>query len=583
MKRKIRATIALCLAAAAVYASAQAVLANETEDSAFYSDVNSTSYAWAVDYVDDITRKQIATGVGNNKFAPGSTIKRCDFIIFVDKTFNLSPANQMAVAFSDVNSSAYYAQSAINAKAAGIVKDSSFYPEISITRQDAMLYIYRALNVKNYVGNNASSDLSAFSDAAQVKAGETEIAVATLHNIGVIAGDDGRIKPNDTMTRAEMAVVFSKVSDYVDEVKKEQAAQKEADTEQTSEAVVDDTKISGGTVTEAIEVEDKDMFISDAAIGVANQSKPAVSVKNGSVIIKDSSVRTTGYSAVNVSTNGAAKLVDTTVKANGSSAVKVSDNGEVEIEGGSVKEDGDIVANGMVRISGGSVDISNGALVKGDVSSAVSMLNGTELTVGSGSVLKSNSDKGTIKISAVTGEDDFLTDDVNDKSATIGIMDSTIENNAKNGTVFLLEDGNAVVNLENSTVKGTYLCDIYTENAFKSTGNDITFNLENQTVEGDIKVNNLTAVTLNVGKNSSYKGSVNANNESDSVDIYVDDSATLEFTGTCCFNKFVINDTTMNNIIGNGHYIYYDGGDPDNSNLDRKTYDLVNGGQLIPY
>ena len=69
----------------------------------------------------------------------------------------------------------------------------------SITRAEAMTILGR-LQAKGY----PETALSSFSDAASIPAW-AQSHVATLVGLQVVSGSDGKLRPNDTVTRAEVA------------------------------------------------------------------------------------------------------------------------------------------------------------------------------------------------------------------------------------------------------------------------------------------------------------------------------------------------------------------------------------------
>jgi hypothetical protein len=580
MKKNFKSLLAVLLAVAASGSVVSAADTSSTIKSRFFSDVNEDSYAWAIDYIDDIADRQIASGVGNGLFSPAATITRADFMVFVDKTFNLPQGSYISVNFSDVYGSEYYAQSAINAKASGIVTTDSLLPLISITRQDAMLYIYRALNKFGYVGNNASSDLSAFADASEVNGGETEIAIATLAKMGIVSGDNGNIKPKATMSRAEMAVVFSKVCSYMDnhkssiETAKEQAKQEE---QAKQDEELSNGNITGGSVSTAIEADGNDVNISNATVNIASQSTPALSVKNGTLTVNDTSIDSTGYSAVSVGSLGNALLNGVKATVSGSSALKVADGGSATVKSSTLTDNGEVVTKGVIQLTDGKVTLSDGTKVNGGESPAIGTTNGTKISVGRGVELNSDNTQGTV-IVTTDGTGD------NTETATISVTGATLTNNTTKGSLFYFKDANAVISLtESKLVSDIFLSTPSTVKTTQQKGSNITVNIDDQEVEGDIIVDSLTSVVLNIGKNGHYTGTVNAKGDSTAVDLYLDKDGELDITSLSCFNKFVVEDETLNNIKSHGAIVYYDANDSANEYLQGKTYDFVDGGQLIPY
>ncbi len=184
--------------------------------SRYFSDVTG-NYSWAVLYVDTLYSTSVITGDaasdGTKHYNPGTAITRGDFMLYLSKALNLSSAS-VSGNFSDVPAGSYYYDAIAAAKALGIAQGSNnkFYPNSTITREDAMVLALRALNISgNSVGTGNTSDLTKYPDNASVSSYAKE-AVATLIKSGIITGSsDGRIYPKNTITRAESAAMIYRI------------------------------------------------------------------------------------------------------------------------------------------------------------------------------------------------------------------------------------------------------------------------------------------------------------------------------------------------------------------------------------
>ena len=115
-------------------------------------------------------------------------------------------------AFSDVQPTAYYAQAVAIAKELGIAsgfEDNTFKPGSSISRQDMMILTAKALKAagKPSVG---SGNLASYSDAASISTYAVD-SVASLVESGIVNGKGGKIAPTESLTRAEAAVILSRI------------------------------------------------------------------------------------------------------------------------------------------------------------------------------------------------------------------------------------------------------------------------------------------------------------------------------------------------------------------------------------
>ena len=109
----------------------------------------------------------------------------------------------------------YYAEAIRTARALGIAEgypDGGFHPGAPVTRQDAMVFLQRALQAAGWsLGGGSSSTLSAFPDGGSV-ASYAQSAVAVMVEYGVLTGTPaGTLNPYGSLSRAEMAVVLARV------------------------------------------------------------------------------------------------------------------------------------------------------------------------------------------------------------------------------------------------------------------------------------------------------------------------------------------------------------------------------------
>lgn len=169
-------------------------------------------YDWAAEAINGLSEKEIIKGTGPNTFSPGRQISRADFAILLVRAFELKDAP--AENFADVTPDDYFAAELAVAKAAGIgqgIGNNRFNPRGEITRQDMMVMLARAMDAQGRALSEADAGaLSEFADGAQVAAYARD-AVARLVADGVIAGDNGRIRPLDHATRAETAVMLGRI------------------------------------------------------------------------------------------------------------------------------------------------------------------------------------------------------------------------------------------------------------------------------------------------------------------------------------------------------------------------------------
>ena len=169
------------------------------------------NYGWAAPGVEFLAHYGITTGTGTGAtFSPADQLTRCDYLLMLVRTFGFTAAGTDN--FSDVPAGSYYASALATAKALGIAQaeaGNTFRPTAPVTREDAMVFLYRAMQKANRTVPNAyDSYLTRFPDGASV-ATDARPAMAAMAQAGVIKGDQvGRLNPQGTLTRAEMAVIL---------------------------------------------------------------------------------------------------------------------------------------------------------------------------------------------------------------------------------------------------------------------------------------------------------------------------------------------------------------------------------------
>lgn len=121
--------------------------------------------------------------------------------------------NAFAENFSDVPYNSYYYNAIGSAKAAGIAQcnGETFSPENFITRQGLITLAYRAFLGKGYISSTEDlSCLDIFADSASI-ASYAVAPMASMVSAGIIQGSDGNVNPLGFATRAEVAVMCSRL------------------------------------------------------------------------------------------------------------------------------------------------------------------------------------------------------------------------------------------------------------------------------------------------------------------------------------------------------------------------------------
>ena len=180
-------------------------------DSIRFTDLS--NHAWAADAINELAADGIIKGTSGGTFSPANNITRADFALLLVRAFKLESDNTEN--FADVSASDYFASELAIARNNGIISgigDNKFAPRNTITRQDMMVIVYRALQKSgvefDIYDEPQYPDYDTVSDYA-------EKAVSALISAGLVNGKNGRIAPTDYTTRAEVAVLIKRILDYI--------------------------------------------------------------------------------------------------------------------------------------------------------------------------------------------------------------------------------------------------------------------------------------------------------------------------------------------------------------------------------
>lgn len=114
----------------------------------------------------------------------------------------------------------------------------------------------------------------------------------------------------------------------------------------------------------------------------------------------------------------------------------------------------------------------------------------------------------------------------------------------------------------------------------------VTFTADGETLEGGISADSTSTISTTLQNNTTLTGSVNSANTASSTTLTLDASSNWILTAdsylTSIANSAGISGTTVTNITGNGHNVYYNSSKSVNTYLGGLTYSLLGGGYLLP-
>ena len=142
----------------------------------------------------------------------------------------------------------------------------------------------------------------------------------------------------------------------------------------------------------------------------------------------------------------------------------------------------------------------------------------------------------------------------------------TIDKNSSYYTkvpMFFITNTDAVINLENTKLEygsNTLISEKGTSEwgTSGSNGGNLTLNATNQTLTGNIEIDKISTLDLNLSS-SNYKGTINKDNTAKNIKVTLDKSSKLILTSDSYITELNNEDTTYSNIDFNGYKLYVNG------------------------
>lgn len=167
---------------------------------------------------------KLMDGVTDDSIAPNANITRAQMATIIVRAFGATEKSDAK--FNDVAADAWYADSVSIAAKMGAFEgddDNNFNPENNITFQETYTVLSRMFGFEPYATKNGmvsdadASVLDKFSDKDQIADWAKNYAKYIVGN-GGWQGIGGKLKPTDTVTRGEFAMLMNAiVKTYVDE------------------------------------------------------------------------------------------------------------------------------------------------------------------------------------------------------------------------------------------------------------------------------------------------------------------------------------------------------------------------------
>ena len=155
-----------------------------------------------------------------------------------------------------------------------------------------------------------------------------------------------------------------------------------------------------------------------------------------------------------------------------------------------------------------------------------------------------------------------MSGDAKEGGSSFTAKDSTITTNK--GDSFYVTNTTATINLENNIIVNNDSTGYFLRSKADSWGNsgsnggNVNLNLTKQQVIGNIYIDNISTLVMNMNE-SSFEGAINTDNTAKSITLKLDSSSSIKLTGDSYVTSLEDDDTTYSNIDFNGYKLYVNG------------------------
>ncbi len=299
------------------------------------------------------------------------------------------------------------------------------------------------------------------------------------------------------------------------------------------------------------------------------------SVKNGNgvfsygtgttVNISDSTIRTTGDCSGGIQTTGGgttnASNLDVETQGNSSAAIR-SDRGggTVNVKGGTYVTNGTgspaVYSTADVSVSDATLTANNSEGVVVEGKNSVTLTNCTLTGNMTGTYQDDSENIHNIMIyQSMSGDAEVGEAGFNAEGGSI---------TAKSGDMFYVTNTDCTISLKNVAFKLANEVFLRVEGNSSSrgwgqegsNGGDVVLDAADQKIEGQILVDSISSLKLNLTDASSFTGCINPDGAEGTVDVTLSDDSTWTLTGDSYVSSFT---GSTDNITANGYHLYVDG------------------------
>ena len=316
----------------------------------------------------------------------------------------------------------------------------------------------------------------------------------------------------------------------------------------------------------------------------------AVLVKNGTLNIDGGSVTTNGSYANGIFAyaNGTINLTNTNIKttSNNSGAIMVTGGGKLNATNVTAETDGNSSVPIRSDRGGGTMIVNGGKYTANGIGSPV-IYSTANVTVNNATLISTKSEGAVVEgKNLITLNNVNLTDtnttlngnsetyknifiyqsmsgDADEGLASFSAKDSTITTN-KGDTIFVTNT-KATISLTNNKIINNDSTGAFLRiqsgkwGRSGSNGGDVTLNANNQIINGDIFVDNISTLNMKLTNGSNYTGKINGNNTAKNITLSLDSTSKIKLIGDTYVTTLEDADSSYSNINFNGYKLYVNG------------------------
>lgn len=316
----------------------------------------------------------------------------------------------------------------------------------------------------------------------------------------------------------------------------------------------------------------------------------AVLVKNGTLNIDGGSVTTNGSHANGIFAyaNGTINLTNTNIKttSNNSGAIMVTGGGKLNATNVTAETDGNLSVPIRSDRGGGTMIVNGGKYTANGIGSPV-IYSTANVTVNNATLISTKSEGAVVEgKNLITLNNVNLTDtnttlngnsetyknifiyqsmsgDADEGLASFSAKDSTITTN-KGDTIFVTNT-KATISLTNNKIINNDSTGAFLRiqsgkwGRSGSNGGDVTLNANNQIINGDIFVDNISTLNMKLTNGSNYTGKINGNNTAKNITLSLDSTSKIKLIGDTYVTTLEDADSSYSNINFNGYKLYVNG------------------------